>query len=318
MFDRPLFAPATTDVDLTNVTGNPQVDRPVYRFSERRAVNAVNVAMAVGRPLLVTGPPGSGKSSLARGVAAELGWVYLEHVFTSRTELADLTCGADLVRRLADAQVQRLGPDWAYLRPGVLWWAFDAESAVRRGHGGGIDPGVGLSDPRQGVSGDVHHTVVLLDEIDKADPDLPNDLLEPLDQRAFTAFGDVRVTARNEVLVVITSNGERRLPPAFVRRCVHLHLAPDSTEFFVSVARAHFGVRSDALYEEVAAVFHRLRRAATRLGRRVPSTAEYVDTVRACLRLGVRPGEPAWLSIMEAALWKDPQLPEEASHDLLG
>lgn len=312
MFDRPLFAPTTTDVDLTGVTGNPQVDRPVYRFSERRAVNAVNIAMAVGRPLLVTGPPGSGKSSLARGVAAELGWAYLEHVFTSRTELADLTCGVDLVRRLADAQVQRLRDDWAYRRPGVLWWAFDPESASRRGS---VDADERLGDPRQGGSGG---TVVLFDEIDKADPDLPNDLLEPLDQRAFTAYGDVRVVARDEVLVVITSNGERRLPPAFVRRCVHLHLAPDSTAFFVSVARAHFGVRPDPLYEEIAAVFHRLRRAATRLGRRLPSTAEYVDTVRACLRLGVRPDQPAWLAVVEAALWKDPQLPDEVSHDLIG
>src|SRR5829696_2819593 len=96
-------------------------DSDAYVFWDGRIVDAVNVALAAGRPLLVTGPPGSGKSTLARAVARELGWTFLKQVVTSRTEVVDLTARFDDVRRLADAQLQRLLADWAYVEPGVLW-----------------------------------------------------------------------------------------------------------------------------------------------------------------------------------------------------
>jgi MoxR-like ATPase len=244
---------------------------------------------------------------------------------TSRTELSDLTAGFDAVRRLADAQVNRLLPAWAYVEPGVLWWAFDPASAAARGHDASVEldekqraqlPDV--EDPRVREDRDEEHVVVLLDEIDKAEPDLPNDLLEPLDRLGFLAPGNRPVDAAREVLVVITSNGERRLPPAFLRRCVQLELrlSDDPAEqqrFFVAVARAHFGVREDDRYQVIAREFVDYRQAAAGRNRREPSTAEYLDTVRASLRFNVSPGTDSWKAIVEIALWKDADLPEGRS-----
>jgi MoxR-like ATPase len=318
-FDNPLFAPArrapaAPGQDLSE-------DRDAYVFHDDRIVNAVNVAMAARRPLLVTGTAGSGKSSLARAVAREKNWTYVEHVVTSRTELADLTAGFDAVRRLADAQLHRLLPDWAYVEPGVLWWAFDPGSAATRGN----DPGQlnprqraalpAVRDPRQHDEGREPDVVVLLDEIDKAEPDLPNDLLGPLDSAGFEVPGAGWIEAARDVFVVITSNGERRLPPAFLRRCAQLELQPSGHTFYTEVAQAHFGTRPDTLYQDVAADFCLYQDAARERDRREPSTAEFLDTVRACLRFNEAPGSARWSAIVEAALWKDPELPKVVAHE---
>jgi MoxR-like ATPase len=317
-FANPLFAPTGRAIRPPSSEGDePPEDRHAYDFRDERIVTAVNVAIAARRPLLVTGPPGAGKSSLAQAVATEKDWTYAERVITSRTEIGDLTATFDAVRRLADAQVPALLPNWAYVEPGVLWWAFDAETAVTRGDPKRLDVLTDrqreqlppLADVRR--PGASPETVVLLDEIDKAEPDLPNDLLEPLDRLAFDALHAGTVEARNDVFVVITSNGERRLPPAFLRRCVQLELRPSDEAFFASVARAHFGPRDDALYEAVAADFVRYADAARSRNRREPSTAEYLDTLRACMRFDERPGSAQWLAIVETALWKEPELPEE-------
>jgi MoxR-like ATPase len=317
-FDKPLFSPITPMRRAQEATaeGVPEND-DAYVFHDSRIADAVNVAMAARRPLLVTGLPGSGKSSLARAVARAKNWTYVEHVVTSRTELADLTAGFDAVRRLADAQLHRLLPDWAYVEPGVLWWAFAPESAATRGH----DPAKlndkqraalpAVRDPRQGNKGAQPDVVVLLDEIDKAEPDLPNDLLGPLDTVGFAVPGVGWIGAAHEVFVVITSNRERRLPPAFLRRCAQLDLQPADETFFVEVAQAHFGTRDDLMYQNVAADFVRYQEAARKRDRREPSTAEFLDTVRACLRFGEAPGSPRWLAIVETVLWKEPSLPEE-------
>jgi MoxR-like ATPase len=314
-FDNPLFTP-TRRAQAASADGLSE-DDDAYVFHDSRIANAVNVAMAARRPLLVTGLPGSGKSSLARAVAREKNWTYVEHVVTSRTELADLTAGFDAVRRLADAQLHRLLPDWAYVEPGVLWWAFAPGSAATRGH----DPAElndkqkaalpAVRDLRQRNEGSQPDVVVLLDEIDKAEPDLPNDLLGPLDRIGFEAPGVGWIGAANDVFVVITSNGERRLPPAFLRRCAQLELQPADETFFVAVAHAHFGTRHDAMYQKIAADFIRYQEAARKRDRREPSTAEFLDTVRACLRFDEAPGSPRWRAIVEAALWKEPTLPEE-------
>lgn len=314
-FDHPLFTP-TRRAHGALGQGRSE-DRDAYVFHDDRITNAVNVAMAARRPLLVTGVPGSGKSSLARAVAREKNWTYIEHVVTSRTELADLTAGFDAVRRLADAQLKRLLPDWAYVEPGVLWWAFAPGSAPTRGHDpaelgetlGAAPPAV--RDPRQGGDNCEPDVVVLLDEIDKAEPDLPNDLLAPLDSAAFEAPGVGWIRATHNFFVVITSNGERRLPPAFLRRCAQLELQPAKETFYTEVAEAHFGRRHDTLYQDVAADLLRFQEAARKRDRREPSTAEFLDTVRACLRFEEAPGSARWHAIVEAALWKEPKLPEE-------
>jgi MoxR-like ATPase len=186
----------------------------------------------------------------------------------------------------------------------VLWWAFAPESAATRGQGAaGLDlPPV--TDPRHRTAVSATHTVVLLDEIDKAEPDVPNDLLKPLDLGSFHVRGAGEVELAHDIFVVITSNGERRLPPAFLRRCAHLHLAPATEEFFVAVAEVHFGPRDDDLYQAVAQDLERFRLVARRESRREPSTAEYLDTIRACRTLGVGPGSPGWQAVLDAALWK--------------
>jgi MoxR-like ATPase len=328
-FNNPLFAPASREQE--DSAAKESEDHDAYVFHDSRITDAVNVAMAARRPLLVTGNPGSGKSSLARAVALEKKWAYVEHVVTSRTGLADLTADFDAVRRLADAQLHRLLPDWCYVEPGVLWWAFAPESAVNRGH----DPAKlpekqravlpSVRDPRQcredsgarenSGSGEDSGSgvVVLLDEIDKAEPDLPNDLLGPLDKSGFEAPGVGWIGAKPslDVFVVITSNRERRLPPAFLRRCAQLDLKPADDTFFIAVAKAHFGTRDDTMYENVAAEFIRYQEAASKRDRREPSTAEFLDTVRACRRFDESPGSPGWRAIVETALWKDPALPEE-------
>ena len=148
-------------------------DRDVYVFdTDERIVLAVNVAMSIRRPLLIYGPPGCGKSSLAPNVARILRRRYYEEVISSRTEAQDLLWIFDAVRRLRDAQANReLGGDSAYTEPGAIWWAFDRRSALEQGGTEQAqDPAVDLKAP----------AVVLLDEIDKADPDLPNNLLLPL------------------------------------------------------------------------------------------------------------------------------------------
>lgn len=317
-FDNPLFTPITPTRRAQEASAEevPE-DHDAYLFHDSRIANAVNVAMAAHRPLLVTGLPGSGKSSLARAVALQKNWTYVEHVVTSRTELADLTAGFDAVRRLADAQLHRLLPDWAYVEPGVLWWAFAPGSAATRGH----DPAElnyiqravlpAVRDLRQRTKDSQPDVVVLLDEIDKAEPDLPNDLLGPLDTIGFEVPGVGWIGATDDVFVVITSNRERRLPPAFLRRCAQLELKPADEIFFVAVAQAHFGTRTDDLYQSIAADFIRYQEAARKRDRREPSTAEFLDTVRACLRFGEAPGSPRWLAIVETVLWKEPALPEE-------
>jgi MoxR-like ATPase len=310
-FNNPLFDPARRELETSAEKASE--DHDAYVFHDSRITNAVNVAMAARRPLLVTGLPGSGKSSLARAVALEKKWTYVEHVVTSRTELADLTAGFDAVRRLADAQLHRLLPDWCYVAPGVLWWAFAPWSAANRGHDpaelddrqrAALPP---VRDPRQRSEGSRPDVVVLLDEIDKAEPDLPNDLLGPLDRSGFEAPGVGWIGAEPplDVFVVITSNGERRLPPAFLRRCAQLELESANETFFVAVAKAHFGTRDDAMYQDIAASFIRYQEAARKRDRREPSTAEFLDTVRACLRFDESPGSPGWRAIVETALWKE-------------
>jgi MoxR-like ATPase len=273
-----------------------------YVYHDSRIVLAVNVALAARRPLLVSGLPGSGKSTLAADVAAQLRWSFVGTTVTSRTRLEDLVARIDSVRRLADAQANKLKDDDAYLVPGVLWWAFGAASAARVDrHGHDV-----RTDPRNASNG----TVVLLDEIDKAEPDLPNDLLTPLDRFTIRPPGREPIAAGTDVLFVITTNGERAMPPAFLRRCVALELGDDDPGFFTAVATSHFGERPDSLYADIAARTLQLGQLAEDERRRRPSMAEYLDTVRASLDFGQRPptedspGTPLWAAIEEAALRK--------------
>ncbi|MDS4059546.1 MAG: MoxR family ATPase [Candidatus Contendobacter sp.] len=298
---------------------------PPYVFSDDIAI-AADVAFATRRPLLVSGPPSSGKSLLAPTLAALKEWRCLHYTFTSRSRLEDLTGDIDHLRRLNDAQAaqrgQALPPRWTYLQPGILWWAFnptgagnlgvsEVERETHRAHfHPPCPPGTGL---RQGDA------VVLLDEIDKAEPDLPNDLLEPLDRQRFQVPQGPEVKAQPDLkyLVVITTNGERELPPALLRRCVSLNLQDPNEDRLVVIAGRHFPQGSEALHREVARRLIEQRDRARVLDLRPPSTSEYLDAIRACadFEIAPDPDNRVWQQIAQATLVKG-SFEDEREQDL--
>ncbi|HEY6392041.1 MAG TPA: MoxR family ATPase [Bryobacteraceae bacterium] len=197
----------------------------VYVFNDRIRL-AIQVALATGRPLLVRGDSGWGKSSLAAASARYLKWEFHEAVITSRTQARDLEWNIDLLMRLNDAQARKLRADWRqYVSPGVLWRALDPEGASAQQKLYNQTRGAG-SDSRPAQSAG-KRAVVLLDEIDKADPDVPNNLLVTLGSLEFQVEETgqmVRAVKENSPLVFITTNEERELPAAFLRRCIELRL----------------------------------------------------------------------------------------------
>lgn len=287
--------------------------RTAYVYSEA-IVLAVNVAMATRRPLLVAGPPGTGKTTLAINVAGVLGWKFYAKTVTSRTKAHDLMWTYDALHRLSDAQASvrdasSLRPRAAYVEPQVLWWAFDAGSAGRRGASGAdLERVPAAKDPQAHVDSD--SAVVLLDEIDKAEPDVPNDLLEALDAERFTVdaldpalpvCGD-----RDRVLLMITTNGERELPAAFIRRCVVLRLESLKAGQLVRIADDRFG-GSAPLHLPIAERLVQLREVARQQNLREPSTAEYLDALAACTELGIDERSPRWALLEQSLLWKREQ-----------
>jgi MoxR-like ATPase len=317
-------------------------DGEVYLTSQD--VNlAVDVALATGRPLLVRGEPGSGKSTLAPFVAKDRVWRYYEQVVTSRTQATDLLWSFDSVRRLADAQTLPRGArldDFRYVEPGVLWWAFAPVSAAQRGAFGharqpvvprrsAVDP---MYDPNKGRSPD--HAVVLIDEIDKADPDMPNSLLVPLGSSEFVVT-ETGTRVRKEPptkkipntapqdgglsrhLIVVTTNEERELPQAFLRRCVIMTLPAPTVDWLVRVAGEHvsksggtFTESTESLARALAEELMKTREAAVRQAVRPPSTAEFLDALRACVGLEISLDSPQWALVRELTLAKRP-----AGHD---
>lgn len=271
---------------------------------------AVNVALATGRPLLLSGDPGSGKSTLAADVAWKLNRRFYPSVVTSRTQGQDLQWTFDAVGRLADANTNdgAKKPVASFVQPGVLWRAFEPKSAAEHGKP--------FEKRAWGDAGE--HAVVLLDEIDKADPDVPNDLLVVLDQKTFTVAETstpVKAPDGIEVLVVMSTNGERDLPPAFLRRCIthRIELSEDDRrDRMTNIARRHFakGQIDDALLESVVTLFGKIRASASDRKLRQPSTAELIDALRACRRLKItNASDSDWESILTAALWKEPGKP---------
>jgi MoxR-like ATPase len=277
---------------------------------------------------LVSGSPGTGKSSLARSVARWQGWPFYQKVITSRTQARDLLWRFDSLRRLGDAQVagqdqdalQRLNNRFEYIEPEVLWWAFNPSSANGRGAPEdkpvtnlAVDPAEMLG-PRptcDWLSPDERtahpkRAVVLLDEIDKADPDVPNDLLVPLGALQFeVAETETPVALADNMappLIIITNNRERDLPPAFLRRCIALNLPDPDVPWLVKIATRRFGDKDKALYEAVAQQMPLNHSPDNRVA---AGTAEFLDAVRTCRHLKVAPTGPgAWERIRRATLVK--------------
>lgn len=335
--------------------------RPNYVYAEP-IVFAINVALAVKRPLLLRGRSGSGKSSLAYAVSRVLDYRYEEFVISSRTTAQDLLWSVDMVRRLGDAQAGLVHAEpRAYLQAGVLWQAFAPETipdfprdtnaiktssplaSVKRAVGTGKKTTVTPKSVKSGIPSKefakkeaalaeewTRPAVVLLDEIDKAEPDLPNDLLAPLGEFAFTVplcALRVQATADRQPLVIITTNEERDLPLAFLRRCVTLNLDTIelSSERRHKIARSHFeevaaadGSSSKKLPPDVLMAlllaldnhFDALTAEAMSSHVRAPSIAEYLDAVRACIELEVRSGHGMLRDLALATMKKNTGLDE--------
>ena len=271
--DLPTKSPATK-IDSVADRASPET----FLFDDA-VVLAINVALATRRPLLLRGPSGVGKSSVARAVAWRQGWSYLQITVTSRTMARDFLYQIDDLRRLQDAYRGDPTDDMRrYLTPGPLLWAFApdyARSILSETHRLAMAP-AGIVP---GASG----TVLLIDEIDKADPDVPNNLLEPLGSFQFQAseLTEPIVAAADRVpLIVLTTNEERDLPDAFLRRCIEHRIEPPSPDRLREIAASHF--------KKPVPVHHDI---AIALSPRSP--AEYLDAIRACRELAAKPATEA-------------------------
>ncbi len=275
---------------------------------------AINAALAAKRPLLLRGEPGIGKSQLARAAAKVLGVPFLSHVVNERSERDDLLYSYDAVARLALAQMGRAAfndpaelraclEETNFIAPGVLWWAYAWEQAAEWAKK--------FSDHCRPcavpVAGDWTPTapstksgpVILIDEIDKADPSVPNGLLESLGNEGFSIpqlAEPVRLPeGAKPPLVIITTNEERELPSAFLRRCLVLQMPfPDendapAVEKFLIEDRARVFWKdsevSDAVCKLAVSQLLKDRQNAREQGFTPPGAAEFLDVVRILVTL---------------------------------
>ncbi|MBL8329847.1 MAG: AAA family ATPase [Rubrivivax sp.] len=290
--------PTGTDIPLPAQGTWPD---SVHVLREETAA-ALQAAEATGRPLLIRGLPGVGKSETARAAAAAAGRPFLCAVIDGRTEPEDLKWRFDAVSRLSDSQAGKARDEADYVAPQALWWAFGWKSAETQAVQAGVAPPQGPRDKAWAPA--THRAVLLLDEIDKADPDLPNALLEVLGNRGFPLpfrnAEPVVCSESNRPLVIITTNEERELPGAFLRRCLvtTLSLPSDRDALraeLVSLAQRHEkqavalrqleGPRIEkAMLEQAADTFLELRgRLAADAYQ--PGTSEYLDLARALAEL---------------------------------
>lgn len=280
---------------------------------------ALEMALATGRPLLVKGEPGLGKSYLARAAAAQLDRAFIAEVINVNTEGQDLLWRMDLVSRLNDAQLgsafcsvsdnegnkgetqdkeikkgDALNPN-RYLNPGVLWWAYDWENAKEQFNSCRhqvFKPK--MADDHLAEKG----VVLLIDEIDKADPSLPNSLLEVLGNNGFTV-PQTGTTVHSEdkkkqPLVIITTNDERELPPAFLRRCLVLNLKMNDEkpeQWLKERARVHF-TKENCSDEVLKAASKQLIEDREQAVGVKPGLAEYLDLLSALDEMVTIKGEP--------------------------
>tara|TARA_R110002074_G_scaffold52364_1_gene131960 strand:+ start:918 stop:1757 length:840 start_codon:yes stop_codon:yes gene_type:complete len=217
---------------------------------------AVNAAITLERPLLVKGEPGTGKTELARQVAAALGVPILEWAVKSTTRAQQGLYEYDAVSRLRDSQLgdERVHDISNYIRKGKLWQAFDAKARV----------------------------VLLIDEVDKADIEFPNDLLQELDRMEFHVYetGET-IRARHRPIVIITSNNEKELPDAFLRRCFfHYIRFPDIETLRRIVEVHHPGIKQSLLTTALTQFFAVRDQQGLK---KKPSTSEMLDWLKLLL-----------------------------------
>ena len=223
---------------------------------------AVNAALALQRPLLVKGEPGTGKTMLAEEIAHALGRPLFQWHVKSTTKAQQGLYEYDAVSRLRDSQLgdDRVADIANYIRRGVLWEAFESETPA----------------------------VVLIDEIDKADIEFPNDMLRELDRMEFLVYETQRtVAARHRPLVVITSNNEKELPDAFLRRCFFHYIRFPDRQTMTEIVGVHYPGLKKALLQEALEVFFDLREVPGL--KKKPSTSELLDWLKLLLAEDIAP-----------------------------
>ncbi len=223
---------------------------------------AVNAAVALERPLLVKGEPGTGKTLLAEEVARALGRPLFQWHIKSTTKAQQGLYDYDAVSRLRDSQLgdPRVADIAHYIVPGVLWQAFESEAPA----------------------------VVLIDEIDKADIEFPNDLLRELDRMEFHCYELARtVVARHRPLFIITSNNEKELPDAFLRRCFFHYIRFPDRETMTRIVDVHFPDLKRDLLREALEVFFDIREVPGI--KKKPSTSELLDWLKLLLAEDIPP-----------------------------
>lgn len=321
---------------------------------------ALWAAYAAGRPLLVRGKPGTGKSQMARAIAEQLGWAFVEEVISGNAELSDLHYHFDAIGRLGEAQtlgmlppaqskaekhqqtsgsatiqddnagcdnsaLDQLNP-LRFLAPGAFWWAWNWKSADQQYQRCATrlrsKPRLPDSNPNWNAEND--GVVLLLDEIDKAEPDLPNGLLETLGSYQFSVpYLDSDKTMESlsnpitadpkKLLIIVTSNEERELPQAFVRRCfVHTLNMKQDPAWLVQRGQLHF---ADAISESVylnAAEMLLKDRQDNPHGQYPPGLAEYIDLLRILAPLPKKEQQQRLDKVAEFALKKELRAEDEA------
>ena len=275
----------------------PRAGRPAVHVFDEKSVLAIETALGAGRPLLVRGEPGLGKSQLAAATAKVLQRKYEAETIHAGTEPRDLLYAFDAVGRLARAQLlaaspgphsedtieEEMSPE-AFTRPGLLWRALAPQSALEQARRATIST---KATPERASKSDVPNTqgvVALVDEVDKADASVPNALLEVLAEGRFmTPFGTEVVceTERPPPFIVFTTNNERVLPAAFVRRCVVLKLVLPSVSELVLRAGYHFPNVDEQVRRQAADLLMTDREPIAKAGRQPPGQAEYLDLVAA-------------------------------------
>ena len=233
-------------------------------IADKDLMIAVNAAIRLERPLLVKGEPGTGKTELARQVASALGLELIEWNIKSTTKAQQGLYEYDAVSRLRDSQLgdKRVNEIANYLKKGKLWHAFEQDRKC----------------------------VLLIDEIDKADIEFPNDLLQELDRMEFHVYetGET-IKARQRPVVIITSNNEKELPDAFLRRCFFHYIRFPEPETLERIVDVHYPGIKQELLRAALTRFYEIRDVPGL--KKKPSTSEALDWIRLLVADDVDPAD---------------------------